>query len=87
MFDCYHIQIVEGDISRRLAALLPIIGHVQIASVPDRAEPDQGELDYRFILNRLKVWDIRNPSARNTVRRPIAGWAEMAADIAPVYAE
>jgi len=53
MFDCYHLQILEGDISRRLEALLPDIGHVQIGSVPDRAEPDHGELDYRFILGRL----------------------------------
>ncbi|MDH7793752.1 hydroxypyruvate isomerase family protein [Ochrobactrum sp. AN78] len=54
MFDCYHIQIIEGDISRRLEALLPVIGHVQIASVPDRAEPDQGELAYNFILSTLQ---------------------------------
>lgn len=50
MFDCYHIQIMEGDVSRRLEALKPITGHIQIASVPDRAEPDEGELDYRHIL-------------------------------------
>ena len=54
MFDCYHLQIMEGDISRRLTDLKPIIGHVQIASVPDRAEPDGGEIDYRYILALLK---------------------------------
>jgi hydroxypyruvate isomerase len=32
MFDCYHLQIMEGDITRRLAALLPLIGHIQIAA-------------------------------------------------------
>lgn len=53
MFDCYHLQIMEGDISRRLEAALPYIGHVQIAAVPDRAEPDHGELDYRYILSLL----------------------------------
>lgn len=53
MFDCYHLQIMEGDISRRLAALMPIIGHIQIASVPDRAEPDSGELDYRHVLKLI----------------------------------
>ncbi|GAA5628840.1 2-oxo-tetronate isomerase [Brucella sp. NBRC 12953] len=61
MFDCYHIQIIEGDISRRLAALLPVIGHVQIASVPDRAEPDHGELDYMFVLNRLQTLGYARP--------------------------
>jgi 2-dehydrotetronate isomerase len=54
MFDCYHIQTMEGDISRRLKLLQPIIGHIQIASVPDRAEPDAGELDYRHILKVLE---------------------------------
>lgn len=53
MFDCYHIQIMEGDISTRLQALLAHIGHIQIASVPDRSEPDHGELDYRHILRLI----------------------------------
>ena len=54
MFDCYHLQIMEGDISRRLAVLMPIIGHIQIASVPDRAEPDSGELDYGHVFGVLE---------------------------------
>ena len=54
MFDCYHLQIMEGDISRRLAMMMPIIGHIQIASVPDRAEPDHGELDYRHLFAVLR---------------------------------
>ena len=59
MFDCYHLQIMEGDVSRRLAACLPHIGHIQIASVPDRGAPDQGELNYPFIYDHLATlgWD------------------------------
>jgi len=53
MFDCYHLQIMEGDISRRLVELKPIIGHVQFASVPTRQEPNQGELDYSHIFKVL----------------------------------
>lgn len=53
MFDCYHVQIMEGDVTRRLEALLPLVGHIQIASVPDRGIPDHGELDYRFVLKRI----------------------------------
>lgn len=54
MFDCYHLQIMEGDLSRRLARLLPLIGHIQIASVPDRGTPDHGELDYAHILPEIE---------------------------------
>jgi hydroxypyruvate isomerase len=43
-FDVYHRQIIAGDVIRALRRLLPIIGHVQIASVPERAEPMTGEL-------------------------------------------
>jgi len=53
MFDCYHVQIIEGDVCRRMKSLLPIIGHIQIASVPERAEPDHGELDYRYVLGKV----------------------------------
>lgn len=54
MFDCYHLQIMEGDITRRLTDLLPIIGHIQIASVPERNEPDRGELCYSHIYRHLE---------------------------------
>jgi len=53
MFDCYHMQIMQGDLATHLRALLPVIGHVQIAAVPDRGEPDQGEVDYRWLLAHL----------------------------------
>lgn len=53
MFDCYHVQLMEGNLSRRLAELQPIIGHVQFASVPDRGSPDHGEIDYRHIFETL----------------------------------
>jgi hydroxypyruvate isomerase len=53
MFDCYHLQIMDGDLTRRLRALVPLIGHVQIAAVPDRGAPDHGELDYRHVMSVL----------------------------------
>ena len=34
MFDCYHIQILEGDLTRRIDANLDITGHIQFAGVP-----------------------------------------------------
>ncbi len=53
LFDIYHIQIMEGDILRRMEKHWPIIGHVQIASVPNRREPDEGEVAYPAILAEL----------------------------------
>lgn len=45
MFDCYHAQIEEGDLLTRLRRHWSSIGHIQIAAVPDRTEPDHGEID------------------------------------------
>lgn len=50
MFDFYHIQILQGDLLNRFKDYLPYIGHVQIAGVPDRAEPDRGEVQYSTLL-------------------------------------
>jgi hydroxypyruvate isomerase len=59
MFDVYHCGVAEGDVIRKLEAFRPLIGHVQIAAVPSRAEPDEGEIDYRAIFATLKRlgWD------------------------------
>jgi len=53
MFDVYHVAIAEGDVTRRLERFAGTIGHVQFAAVPTRAEPDEGEIDYRSILKTL----------------------------------
>ena len=54
MFDCYHCQIMQGDLIRRLVTNLSYIGHVQIAGVPDRGEPHAGELSYKAVLKALQ---------------------------------
>jgi len=53
--DLYHCQIVEGDVAMKIRQYLPTgrVGHFQIASVPERHEPDDGELDYRYLLRLL----------------------------------
>ena len=56
-FDIYHHQIVRGDVCRSLERFMPVIGHVQIAGVPERHEPDTGELDYRKIFSVLDRLD------------------------------
>jgi 2-dehydrotetronate isomerase len=51
--DFYHAQIVEGDVTMTFRKYFEHIGHVQIASVPGRHEPDEGELDYRHVFRLL----------------------------------
>lgn len=52
-FDIYHCQIVEGDIAMKLQRDIAGIGHIQIAGVPDRHEPDLGELNYPYLFERI----------------------------------
>ena len=52
-FDFYHVQIVSGDLITRFEKHLPLIGHVQIAAVPSRAEPDEGEINYPGVFAAL----------------------------------
>ena len=52
-FDFYHVQIVGGDLIRRFEKHLPVVGHVQIAAVPSRHEPDEGEINYPAVFDAL----------------------------------
>jgi 2-dehydrotetronate isomerase len=52
-FDMYHCQIIHGDVTTRLRDMMPIIGHIQIASIPSRHEPDDEELNYPFLFAEL----------------------------------
>nr|WP_297398027.1 2-oxo-tetronate isomerase [uncultured Marinobacter sp.] len=58
-FDVYHCQIMEGDLIRHLEQQFHHIGHVQIAGVPERHEPDIGEVNYPSILARLEALGYR----------------------------
>ncbi|MDO9164698.1 MAG: hydroxypyruvate isomerase family protein [Rhodoferax sp.] len=53
--DLYHCQIVEGDVAMKLRQYLPSgrVGHIQIAGVPERHEPDLGELNYPYLFSVL----------------------------------
>lgn len=50
--DLYHCQIVEGDVAMKLRRWLPTgeVGHIQIAGVPERHEPDVGELNHDYLF-------------------------------------
>ena len=61
MFDCYHVGRTEGDVLRRMVELRDIIGHIQFASVPDRAEPDHGDVDYQMVFACAKELGFDRP--------------------------
>ena len=70
-FDLFHMQIMEGDLSRALERLLPWIGHIQVADVPGRNEPGTGELGVPFLMSSLDRMGYRgyvgceyNPAAK-----------------------
>ena len=51
-FDLYHAQVMEGDLASKIRQYLPTgrVGHIQIAGVPERHEPDVGELNYPYLF-------------------------------------
>lgn len=53
LFDCYHCQVEQGDLTRRLAQHMPLIGHVQIADAPRRNEPGTGEIAWPYVFAQL----------------------------------
>jgi 2-dehydrotetronate isomerase len=52
-FDLYHRQIEQGDVATAIEAFAPITGHYQIASPPDRGEPDDGEMNYAYLFKTI----------------------------------
>jgi hydroxypyruvate isomerase len=51
--DLYHRQVEEGDVATAIAEFGPLARHYQIASPPDRGEPDAGELNYPWLFKRI----------------------------------
>ncbi len=78
MFDCYHLQIMQGDLTRLLTDCLPIIGHIQFASVPDRGAPDRGALNYPHIFHHIRKLGWTTPLGAeyktNGPTEPTLGW-------------
>jgi len=85
MFDCYHVQLMEGDLSHRLEALLPHIGHIQFASVPDRGTPDHGEVDYQHVFRHIADLGYTAPLGAEykpqTDTKSTLGWMKAVAEI------
>lgn len=54
LYDCYHMQIMEGDLVKNIERSLDVIGHFHFAGVPGRNELYKGEIDYPFVINRIE---------------------------------
>jgi hydroxypyruvate isomerase len=52
-YDIYHMQRMEGELAATIEANLPLIRHIQLADNPGRGEPGTGEINYRYLLERL----------------------------------
>lgn len=55
-YDIYHAQRMEGELSATLQHCLPRIGHIQVADNPGRHEPGTGEINFRYLFERLDAW-------------------------------
>lgn len=78
LYDLYHLHRVHGDALYRLAELLPITGHVQLADPLARNEPGSGDLDWQPILETLAAeWDgwVGLEYAPNTSTSAALKWA------------
>ncbi len=53
LFDCYHLQIMEGDLANHIRKNIDVIGHFHCAGVPGRHEPHLGEVNYPFLLKHI----------------------------------
>ncbi len=59
LFDAYHIAMTEADVAAALRRTASSIGHIQIAGVPARAEPDEGDVDYRDVFRTIDEIEYR----------------------------
>jgi hydroxypyruvate isomerase len=56
LFDIYHQQVTEGNLSARLEAYRDLVGHIHVAGVPGRRDPGHGEINYPFLMDQLRRW-------------------------------
>jgi hydroxypyruvate isomerase len=59
LFDCYHMQIMEGDLVNHIQRNIDMIGHFHAAGVPGRHELYQGETDYPFLMSQIEAMDYQ----------------------------
>jgi hydroxypyruvate isomerase len=52
-YDVYHMQIMEGDLTKTIERHLPLIAHMQIADPPARNEPGTGEINFSYLFKQI----------------------------------
>lgn len=55
LFDCYHVQIMDGNLIPNLTKNIELLGHVHVADAPGRHEPGTGEINYANVFKALKA--------------------------------
>lgn len=61
LFDIYHQQISEGNLSGNIRKYRELIGYFQLADHPGRHEPTTGEIAYPFVLKTIHDIGYRDP--------------------------
>ena len=59
LFDCYHMQIMEGDLLKHIERNIDVIGHFHSAGVPGRHELYKSEINYPFIVKEIEKSDYK----------------------------
>jgi hydroxypyruvate isomerase len=72
--DLYHCQIVEGDLAMKIRQYIGNVGHMQVAGVPERHEPDVGEVDYAYLFRLID--ELGYPGWVGCEYRPQAGTSQ-----------
>ncbi|MBT9151080.1 MAG: Hydroxypyruvate isomerase [candidate division WS2 bacterium] len=54
LYDIYHMQIMDGNLIQTITNNIELIGHFHAAGVPGRHEISNGELNYRYIFDRIE---------------------------------
>ncbi|HEY8506168.1 MAG TPA: TIM barrel protein [Gemmataceae bacterium] len=76
LFDVYHVQIMNGDVIRRIEQNKDIIGHVHTAGNPGRGELDENqEIQYPAVMRKLLEIGYKGYVGQEFIptRDPLAG--------------
>lgn len=61
MVDCFHTQMMQGDLNKVFKRSIDYVGHIQISAYPDRGEPIGGEINYQELLSDIQDMGYQGP--------------------------